>query len=86
MGANDSSAVHSGGGPAGGIEGAGQLMAMLDQGVSAADLETTLSAWLEAGAIDQPTPSCGRCMPSPDGEAAKPGRLGYRGNAARSDG
>ena len=35
-------------------------MAMLDHGVSAADLETTLSAWLEAGAIDQSTAAAAR--------------------------
>ncbi len=35
-------------------------MAMLDHGVSAADLESTLSAWLEAGAIDQSTAAAAR--------------------------
>lgn len=35
-------------------------MTMLDHGVSAADLESTLSAWLEAGAIDQSTAAAAR--------------------------
>lgn len=60
MGADDSSAVHSDGGPSGDSQGAGELMAMLDHGVSAADLETTLSAWLESGAIDQSTAAAAR--------------------------
>ncbi|WP_208747874.1 GAF domain-containing protein [Arthrobacter sp. PM3] len=37
-------------------------MAILDHGVSAADLETTLSAWLEAGAIDQSTAAAARSL------------------------
>lgn len=60
MSAYDSPAVHSGEGPSGGTKGAGQLMAMLDHGASAGDLETTLTAWLEAGAIDQATAAAAR--------------------------
>ena len=71
MGANDSSAVHSGGGPSGDTKGAGQLMAMLDHGVSAADLETTLSAWLEAGAIDQSTAAAARRLNAQLWEASR---------------
>ncbi|MET1022449.1 MAG: GAF domain-containing protein [Arthrobacter sp.] len=62
MGAKDRSAVPSGGSPADGTLGAGQLMAMLDHGVSAADLETTLSSWLEAGTIDQSTAAAARSL------------------------
>ncbi|WP_144672890.1 GAF domain-containing protein [Arthrobacter sp. U41] len=71
MGANDSSALHIGGGPSAGTKGAGQLMAMLDQGVSAADLETTLSAWLEAGAIDQSTAAAARRLNAQLWEASR---------------
>lgn len=56
----DSSGVRSDEVPSTGTEGAGELMAMLDQGVSAADLETALSGWLEAGAIDQSTAAAAR--------------------------
>jgi GAF domain-containing protein/sugar diacid utilization regulator len=65
MGANDSTPVHAGGSPpgdtAGGdTAGAGRLMAILDNGISAADLETRLSAWLDAKAIDQSTAAAAR--------------------------
>jgi GAF domain-containing protein len=83
---NDSSAVHSGGTPPGGAPpegapsggttsdgtaGAGQLMAMLDQGVSAADLEITLSAWLESGSIDQSTAAAARRLNAQLWEASR---------------
>lgn len=60
MGADDSSAVHTGGGSSGATEAAGQIMALLDRGVSAADLETTLSVWLDAGVMDQATAAAAR--------------------------
>ncbi|MEW1822877.1 GAF domain-containing protein [Arthrobacter sp. NPDC080031] len=66
MSANDGSGVSSGG-----TEGPGQLMAMLDRGVSRADLETTLSAWLEAGAIDQSTAAAARRLNAQLWEASR---------------
>lgn len=60
MGADDSSAVHSVGTMSADTKDAGQLMALLDNGVSTADLETTLSASLEAGTIDQATAAAAR--------------------------
>jgi hypothetical protein len=35
-------------------------MAVLDRDISAAELETTLSAWLDGGAIDRSTPAAAR--------------------------
>jgi hypothetical protein len=72
----DSSGVRSDGIPPAGIpsaatKGAGELMAMLDQGVSAADLETTLSAWLESGAIDQSTAAAARRLNAQLWEASR---------------
>lgn len=64
MGANEPSAVHTGGGPSTGARSAGHLMAMLDSGISAAELETTLSVWLDGGAIDQPTAAAARRLNS----------------------
>jgi sugar diacid utilization regulator len=55
MGPNDTPATQMVANSPGGTGDAGELMAMLDHGVSAADLETTLTTWLEAGAIDQST-------------------------------
>ena len=46
-------------------------MALLDKGVSAADLETTLSAWLEAGAIDQSTAAAARRLNAQLWEASR---------------
>jgi GAF domain-containing protein/sugar diacid utilization regulator len=60
MGANESSAVHTGVGPSGNTKAAGQLMAMLDNGISAAELETRLSVWLDAGVIDQSSAAAAR--------------------------
>lgn len=60
MHADDSSALQAGGGPSAGARSAGQLMAMLDSGISAAELETTLSAWLDGGAIDPSTAAAAR--------------------------
>ncbi|MDF2049308.1 GAF domain-containing protein [Arthrobacter sp. Cr_A7] len=60
MRADDTSAIHAGGGPSPGARSAGRLMAMLDSGISAAELETTLSAWLDDGAIDQSTAAAAR--------------------------
>jgi GAF domain-containing protein/sugar diacid utilization regulator len=60
MGANESSAVHTGVGPSGNTKAAGQLMAMLDNGISAAELETRLSAWLDAEVIDQSSAAAAR--------------------------
>ena len=60
MGADDSSAVHAAVSPADNSKAAGQVMALLDGGISAADLETTLSAWLDAGALDQSVAAAAR--------------------------
>ncbi|WP_455836129.1 helix-turn-helix domain-containing protein [Pseudarthrobacter siccitolerans] len=60
MGANDNPAVHTGAGPSDAANSAGQIMAMLDRGVSAAELETRLSAWLEGGVIDQASAAAAR--------------------------
>ncbi|SEQ40053.1 MULTISPECIES: GAF domain-containing protein [Micrococcaceae] len=59
MATNDVSAVH-GGGTSGDAKGAGQIMDMLDRGISAAELETTLSAWLDSGSIDQSSAAAAR--------------------------
>ncbi|CCQ48283.1 GAF domain protein [Pseudarthrobacter siccitolerans] len=60
MGANDNPAVHTGAGPSDAASSAGQIMAMLDRGVSAAELETRLSAWLDGGVIDQASAAAAR--------------------------
>ena len=60
MGANDNPAVHTGAGPSNAVNSAGQIMAMLDRGVSAAELETRLSAWLDGGVIDQASAAAAR--------------------------
>jgi sugar diacid utilization regulator len=60
MGANDNPAVHTGAGPSDAAKPAGQIMAMLDRGVSAAELETRLSGWLEDGVIDQASAAAAR--------------------------
>jgi GAF domain-containing protein/sugar diacid utilization regulator len=60
MGAKESSAVHTGVGPSGKTKAAGQLMAMLDSGISAAELETRLSVLLDAGVIDQSSAAAAR--------------------------
>jgi sugar diacid utilization regulator len=60
MGADDASDVHTGGGPPSGTMNAGRLMALLDSGISAADLETRLSAWVDAGDIDPSTAAAAR--------------------------
>lgn len=60
MGANDNPAVHTGAGPSDAAKHAGQIMAMLDRGVSAAELETRLSGWLEDGVIDQASAAAAR--------------------------
>lgn len=71
MGTKDSSAVHTGGRRPGGTQGAHELLAMLDQGVSTADLESTLSAWLEAGNIDPPTAAAARRLNAQLWEASR---------------
>ncbi|MDQ0675167.1 GAF domain-containing protein/sugar diacid utilization regulator [Pseudarthrobacter siccitolerans] len=60
MAANESSALHTGVGPSGNTKAAGQLMAMLESGISAAELETRLSDWLDAGVIDQTSAAAAR--------------------------
>ena len=71
MSANDSTPVSAGGSPSGATTGAGRLMAMLDNGVSAADLETRLSAWLDEGAIDQFTAAAARRLNAQLWEASR---------------
>ncbi|MDR6415350.1 GAF domain-containing protein [Pseudarthrobacter sulfonivorans] len=46
-------------------------MALLDRGVSAAELETTLSAWLDGGVVDQPTAAAARRLNSRLWEASR---------------
>ena len=60
MGATDNPAAHTGAGPSEAAKPAGQIMAMLDRGVSPAELETRLSVWLEAGVIDQASAAAAR--------------------------
>jgi GAF domain-containing protein/sugar diacid utilization regulator len=64
-------AVNDGEVPPDETPGAGRLMAVLDNGISAADLEARLSAWLDEGVIDQFTAAAARRLNAQLWEASR---------------